>query len=259
MGVRHRLAALRSRATQDIRSARDLGLRRAAEFRARRLTREHRAVFDKESPLVSMCIATYNRAGLLRERAIASALAQTYHNLEIIVVGDHCTDTTAEVVGAIDDPRLTFVNLPSRGRYPEDPRHRWMVAGSAAMNHGLRLARGDFITHLDDDDEHPAHRVEALVDAARRTRADLLFHPFEWETAPGEWTVNDAGRYAYAQVTTSSVFYHHSLRSVEWDLAAWRYEEPGDWNRFRRIRFLGPKVARHPEILLRHYKERSQG
>ncbi|MDB5720749.1 MAG: glycosyl transferase family 2 [Alphaproteobacteria bacterium] len=258
MGIRHRLAALRTRATEDFRSASDPGLGRALAFRARRLTREHRAAFEKDAPLVSMCIATYNRATLVKERAIASALAQTYANLEIIVVGDHCTDATEEVVGAIDDPRLTFVNLPSRGQYPENPRHRWMVAGSAAMNHALRLAKGDFITHLDDDDEHPAHRVEALLDAARRTRADFVFHPFEWETAPGEWTVNPAGRFAYAQVTTSSVFYHHSLRSVEWDLRAWRFEEPGDWNRFRRIRFLGPKVARHPEILLRHYKERSQ-
>ena len=70
-------------------------------------------------PLVSVNVATYNRAKLLTERCIPSVLGQTYDNLELIVVGDGCTDETEELVAEIDDPRLTFVNLP-RDSYPED-------------------------------------------------------------------------------------------------------------------------------------------
>ena len=50
----------------------------------------------KEDPLVSVYVPTYNRADLLMERAVGSILAQTYRNFELIVVGDHCTDDTAE-------------------------------------------------------------------------------------------------------------------------------------------------------------------
>src|SRR5262249_1151961 len=43
-------------------------------------------------PLVSVCVATYNRAGLLTERCLPSVLGQTYRRFELIVVGDGCTD-----------------------------------------------------------------------------------------------------------------------------------------------------------------------
>src|SRR5262249_3071656 len=103
-----------------------------------------------ERPLVSVCIPTYNRPRLLTERSITSVLAQTYTNLELIVVGDGCTDETEEAIAGIEDSRLRFVNLPTRGVYPSDPVRRWMVAGTPAINRALALAQGDYITHLDD-------------------------------------------------------------------------------------------------------------
>ena len=48
------------------------------------------------------------------ERCIPSILGQTYDNLELIVVGDGCTDETDELLTAIDDPRLNFINPPER-------------------------------------------------------------------------------------------------------------------------------------------------
>jgi hypothetical protein len=59
-------------------------------------------------------------------------------------------------------------------------------------------------------------------------------------------------------VSTSSVLYHRYWKSVEWDVEAWRMQEPGDWNRFRRIRFLGARAARHPDTMLLHYREQNQ-
>lgn len=69
-------------------------------------------------PLVSVIIPTFNKAELLVERSIPSVLAQTYKRIEVVVVGDHCEDDTAERVAALNDDRVTFVNLPERGRYP---------------------------------------------------------------------------------------------------------------------------------------------
>lgn len=209
-------------------------------------------------PLVSVCIATYNRGPLLIERAIPSILNQTYTNIELIVVGDHCTDETEYLVSQIQDPRLTFVNLPVRGVYPKDPLRRWMVAGTVPMNHALRIAKGDFVTHLDDDDEHLPQRLEKLVTFAVEGGYDLVWHPFLLEAHDGTWTRNHAPQFQFCDVTTSSVLYRSWLRRVEWDIGAHRLMEPGDWNRFRKIRYLNPHLARFPEPLLRHYREASQ-
>jgi hypothetical protein len=126
------------------------------------------------------------------------------------------------------------------------------------MNHALSLATGDFITHLDDDDEHMPDRVEKLVRHIQQTRADIVFHPFWRETAPDTWSVNQAARFEYTRVTTSSIFYHRWFRAVPWDLEAYRYHEPGDWNRLRKFLYLGANAVRYPEPLLRHYRERNQ-
>jgi glycosyltransferase involved in cell wall biosynthesis len=241
-----------------MRSANDLGLSRRLEFQRHRRTAKYQAVFDKEQPLVSICIATYNRAKLLRERAMRSCLEQTYPNIEVVVVGDACTDETAEVMSEITDPRVRFVNLAERGKYPEDPLLRWMVAGTAPVNHALSLARGDFITHLDDDDVHAPERVETLLANIRETRSDFIFHPFRYETSEGEWLINEADRFGIGKATTSSIFYHCYFKELPWDPEAYRYHEPGDWNRLRKVAFLGAKVQRHPGIFLTHYRERNQ-
>lgn len=236
----------------------DPGVAARAEFRRQRDTPEYQAVFDKQEPLVSICIATYNRAALLRERSLRSSLAQTYSNIEIVVVGDHCTDETAEMMAAVSDPRVRFVNLRQRGNYPDDPQLRWMVAGTAPVNHALTVARGDFITHLDDDDEHAPERTELLVREIVNRRADLVYHPFQYETRQGDWQVNPAKSFRFGAVTTSSIFYHRHFRDLHWDPHAYRYREPGDWNRLRKIRFLGARIIREPRTLLSHYRERNQ-
>lgn len=227
-------------------------------FLSDRQKEEYQAVFELKRPLISVCIATYNRADLLVERAIPSILRQSYDNFELIIVGDACTDHTADAVSRIRDSRLRFVNLPCRGNYPEAKELRWMVAGSVPMNHALQLAQGHFITHLDDDDEHAPNRLERLLDRARRERAELVWHPFHYESQDGEWHLEPAEEFGFRRVTTSSVFYHRWLRQIPWDLEAWRLQEPGDWNRFRKFKYLGIKAVRHPEPLLRHYRERAQ-
>ena len=228
------------------------------QFQRDRKSPEYQAAYDRPEPLVTACVATYNRGALLVERSVKSLLAQDYRNLEVIVVGDGCTDDTAERMARISDDRLRFVNLAQRGQYPDVPEWRWMVAGTLPINHALELARGDFITHLDDDDEHAAHRISTLLQVIRETRADIVWHPFSWELRPGIWKLNRARRFRWMGVTTSSVLYHNWFKRIPWDINAYRFREPGDWNRFRKFKYLGVKAVRHPEPLLKHYKERTQ-
>lgn len=90
-------------------------------------------------PLISVILNTFNRAQLVR-RAIDSVLAQTYPNLELIVVDDGSTDDTEEVLAEENDPRFRYIRQENSGL-------------SAGRNRGFAVAAGAWIACLDDDDQ----------------------------------------------------------------------------------------------------------
>lgn len=109
------------------------------------------------APLVSVVIATYNWSSVLRF-AVASALAQTFPRLEVIVVGDGCTDDSEQVVESFRDPRVRWHNLPENSG-----------SQSAPNNAGIALARGEYVAYLGHDDlwlpSHLALVMSAMVAA----------------------------------------------------------------------------------------------
>ncbi|WP_019637884.1 glycosyltransferase family 2 protein [Paenibacillus fonticola] len=220
-----------------------------ADFLQAASTEQYKKIYELEQPLVTICIPTYNRADALLNCSLKSAVRQTYTNLEIIVVGDGCTDHTADVIRQFNDPRIKFENRESRGEYPSETYQRWLVAGSIPTNRALELATGHFITHLDDDDEFFDDRIEKLVAFAKETQADLIYHPFYYLIGPEQWVMNDAEPLMCAKVTTSSMFYHNWLKCIPWDPRSYLLNEPGDWNKVRRMVELGIKTARYPEPL----------
>jgi glycosyltransferase involved in cell wall biosynthesis len=242
----------------DLKSKLDIAPELFDAFSRDRVSEPYLAHFTRLRPLVSVCIATYNRADLLVERCLKSILGQTYENLEVIVVGDCCTDDTDRRVAVIRDTRLRFLNLERRGEYPIEKDLRWMVAGTIPVNVALEMATGDFVTHLDDDDAFLPERIEKLTNFIQANRADIVWHPFWKEKRDGRWKFLDCPEFQASNVTTSSIFYHSWFRRIPWDINAYRYREPGDWNRLRKFRYLGVKALRFPEPLLRHYKEKEQ-
>jgi hypothetical protein len=115
-------------------------------------------------PKISVVIATYNRSRALGH-AIESVLRQTFTDWELIVVGDACTDDTAEVVAryAGADPRVRFVNL-----------ERHWGEQSAPNNVGRALARAPLIAYLSHDDFWLPHHLKACREALAVTNADLV-------------------------------------------------------------------------------------
>jgi len=126
--------------------------------------------------LVTVIIPSYNRATLLRTRSLTSLLKQTYKNWEAIVVGDGpCNGALKEAVEAVGDPRIRYSEI-SRPDYSVFSKSEfWNVAGAAARNHGLSLARGAIIAPLDDDDEFMPNHLQESVDAIATGKGDFIY------------------------------------------------------------------------------------
>ncbi len=109
---------------------------------------------DKNNPLISVYIPTYNRSELVK-RAINSVLEQTVKDVEIIVVDDNSPDNTPEVMAEI------------MRTYPQVKYFRNSENHGACYNRNLAIknATGQFVTGLDDDDYFLPHRLESFLHA----------------------------------------------------------------------------------------------
>jgi glycosyltransferase involved in cell wall biosynthesis len=104
-------------------------------------------------PLVSVIIATWNTGKYLPE-TLASALAQTWPNLEVIVVDDGSTDGTRDAIAEFL-PRIRYEPRPHLGL-------------AAARNEGIRLAQGAYVALLDADDLWHPEKIAVQVEVAER-------------------------------------------------------------------------------------------
>jgi glycosyltransferase involved in cell wall biosynthesis len=100
------------------------------------------------SPRVTIVIPAYNRAGVIGE-AIASALNQTYTDLEVVVVDDGSTDDTRAVVAGYGE-RVRYVYQGNAGP-------------AAARNRGVQLSLAEYIAFLDSDDLILPTKIEKQV------------------------------------------------------------------------------------------------
>jgi glycosyltransferase involved in cell wall biosynthesis len=117
------------------------------------------------TPLVSIVIPTYNRAHYLG-RALQSVLDQTYTHWEAIVIDDHSTDNTDEVMESFTDQRITYLKIHNNN----------VIA--ASRNSGIRVAKGKWIAFLDSDDWWKTDKLQACFDCINE-KVDLVYHNLE--------------------------------------------------------------------------------
>jgi glycosyltransferase involved in cell wall biosynthesis len=112
------------------------------------------------APSVSVVIPTYNRAHSIA-RAIDSVLAQTFPNIELIVVDDGSHDETAAVLARYGD-RICLIRQENRGV-------------SSARNRGIRAAHGNWIAFLDSDDEWRPTKIALQVACLEKKAMKVCF------------------------------------------------------------------------------------
>jgi glycosyltransferase involved in cell wall biosynthesis len=110
---------------------------------------------------------TWNRAGIL-PRAARSVLGQTAPDLELIIVDDASTDGTAEAIRSLQrsDERVLTVRRTVNSRA--------LARRHEPMNEGLKICRGEFIAHLDDDNVWDPFFLQELLDVLERDPSKLI-------------------------------------------------------------------------------------
>lgn len=100
-------------------------------------------------PLITIGI-TYYRASDTIEKAVSSALAQTWKNIEIIIVDDCSNDGQEAILKAFQDnhPEITVIH------------HRFNTGVAASRNEIVNHAKGEFLAFFDDDDKSLPQRLE---------------------------------------------------------------------------------------------------
>jgi GT2 family glycosyltransferase/glycosyltransferase involved in cell wall biosynthesis len=118
-----------------------------------------------EKPLVSICLVHHNRPHYLAQ-ALASLRAQSYPNIEVVLVDDGSPSPEAQQF-------LTGLEQEFRSRNWQLIRQPNSYLG-AARNRAAEAARGQYLMFMDDDNIAMPHEVETFVSAARRSGADIL-------------------------------------------------------------------------------------
>ncbi|HEX7994269.1 MAG TPA: glycosyltransferase family 2 protein, partial [Streptosporangiaceae bacterium] len=112
--------------------------------------------------LISVVVPFYNNAALLGD-CLASIAAQTYRNLQVVMVDDGSTDGSAAVARdqAAADPRFELISQDNRGP-------------GAARNRGVAAASGEFLAFVDADDLLPPDAYATMLAVLERTGSDFV-------------------------------------------------------------------------------------
>jgi glycosyltransferase involved in cell wall biosynthesis len=159
------------------------------------------------NPLVSILVPCYNAAPWLAE-TLESAIAQTWKNTEIIVVDDGSSDQSLAIAQSYASKGIQVLGQSNQG-------------ASAARNHALRIAQGDFIQFLDADDLLAPDKIEQQLQSLNLAGPNPVMS--------GAWA-------RFHQTPTEARFIPQllwrDLSAIQWLTLAWQHHlmmHPAAW------------------------------
>lgn len=125
---------------------------------------------------VSIVITAYN-VGKFIERAVRSALSQTYKNIEVVIVEDCSTDNTKDIIEQLakEDDRIKIIY------------HESNKGAGWGRRDGIEASTSDYFITVDGDDWLDDTFIESLVRKAKETNADIVSGGITIERGEGYW------------------------------------------------------------------------
>ena len=207
---------------------------------------------SSHGPLVSVIIPAYNAAGFIGE-ALDSVFAQTYSNYEVIVVNDGSPDTAQlEKVLAPFRDRLVYLEQENKGP-------------SAARNHAIGKARGEFVAFLDSDDNWlPNYLAEQTKLIGGEPEFDMVYSDallfgdgplagrrfMECAPSVGPVTFESLLLYQTSVITSGTVVRRQSV--IDAGLFDERFIRCEDFDLWIRLAHRGARIGFQEQVLARH-------
>ena len=147
-----------------------------------------------ESDLVSVVMPMYNAENSI-ERSIKSVLAQSYSNLELIIINDKSTDKSLEIAQKIKlkDNRINILNLNKN------------VGAGIARNKGINFSKGNIIAFLDSDDTWNPNKLEIQIQAMKKHDVALVCSGYD--------VVGMSHKHISLKIPNQKITYKRLLRS----------------------------------------------
>ena len=144
----------------------DYGLSAKGRYYRETLTskRVTERITSTRTPLVSVVVPSFNHAPYLRA-ALESIYAQTYREIEVVVIDDGSTDNSADIAIA------SLAECP----FPHQMIRRQNRGAHATLNEAAKLSQGHYINPLNSDDLFTPQRIAHMVDAAETYGTSLVF------------------------------------------------------------------------------------
>lgn len=210
------------------------GARHAARVMIRAFRAATAALLARK-PKVSVITPTWQRARLLLDRCIPSVLAQSYDGeIEHVIVSDGPDPYLEDVPGVIFlDSHRTAPNRGIRARLA-----------------GTRLATGDLIAYLDDDNSWRSDHLELLAGAIQHENASFAYGRASCSNGNGRrWEIGCAPP-VFGQIDTSMIVHNAGLLET----AGWEPSGiPADWHLVSRWLAAGARWAHVPRVTLDYF------
>jgi glycosyltransferase involved in cell wall biosynthesis len=181
-------------------------------------------------PVVSVIIPVFNGERFLRE-AVQTVLAQNYSPLEIVIVDDGSTDSTASVAKSLGEP-VRYLHQTNQGP-------------AAARNRGIEQAQGSLLAFADADDLWPGNKLELQLPCLIEDVAvDIVMGRIQQvllsETEDGETQAKEFAEPAFSVNLGSAIIRKSVFERVGLFDETMRYSEDVDW--FMRAREAGAAI-----------------
>lgn len=202
------------------------------------------------NPLITIYTPTFNRAKILRNRAIKSVLNQSYKNFEHIIVSDGSTDDTEKIVKNIKDSRIKFFKIKRKVLYKKNFENLWYVGPVRPNNFALSKSKGKWLAKIDDDviwhKDHlkrsikfcKKHNLEFMTSACEAIR-------FGKKNYPQPYLINNSLLGA-----SNTFFYKSYLKLFKFNLHCWKksINRVNDIDLFDRMSKIGVKIGYSKKI-----------
>ncbi|MDJ0955814.1 MAG: glycosyltransferase [Arenicellales bacterium] len=190
----------------------------------------------KRPPTVSVVMPAYNHERFVGD-AIDSVLNQTFSDVELIIIDDGSTDATGTIAQSYSDPRIRYHFQENQDAFN-------------ALNRGMGLSTGKYISIINSDDVYTLDRIERLLEIQRETAAACIFsdvipiddqgeeltqHPWRsWHEINREYyfktkDLYDGFLHGNYMVTTSNLFLTRELAETVGEFCPLRYLHDYDY------------------------------